>query len=213
MHKRTKTLATILAIAAATSVALTGCTAGGGTASASDTSKATVDKKADARAPYLPKNDVEFNNYNKAQELYDDPSSILWCTTSFPTASSPLVTFPIAGKLTSSSTSYYPGHSQKFDSGSAYGYTWSEENRSVDGMFHGNPPAYRYGFTPGGQYVDLFNTPAVCTTALTKFQRESTEVTVNLDNGGASDLQKQAEAALKAGDRAKADQILQGVTK
>jgi hypothetical protein len=221
MHKeshtvkiRTKLAAAVVA-ALAVGWALTGAACSEDAPSnASNSSKAQVDAKADARAPYLPKNDVEFNNYNKAQELYDDPSSILWCSTAFPTASSPIITVPIAGKLTSSSVSYYPGSSPQevgsWSDGAAY---LNVENRSIDGMYHGNPPGYRYGFTPGGQYVDLFNTSTICTTALTKFQRENTDVTIKLDDGGASDIQKQAEAALKAGDRAKAEQLLEQVAK
>lgn len=194
--------------------ALTGAACSDGTTPpASETSKHEVDAKAEKRAPYLPKNDVEYNNYNKAQELYDDPSSIIWCTTSWPSASSPIVTIPIAGKLTSSSVSYFPNQTKERADLGEYSGDILVESRSVDGMFHGTPGPYRYGFTPGGQYVDFTNLSVLCTTALTKFQRESTEVTVNVEDGGAGDIQKQAEAALKAGDNAKAEQILEGVGK
>jgi hypothetical protein len=52
----------------------------------------------------------------------------------------------------------------------------------VDGLFHPNPPGYRYGFTPGGQYVDFFNMATFCTTALTEFQRQETRVAVDYDD-------------------------------
>jgi len=210
---RTKIAAAVIALAVGW--ALSGSACSETTSSASSSSKAEVDAKADARVPYLPKNDVEFNNYNRAQELYDDPSSIIWCTGTFASASSPIFTVPIAGKLTSSSVSYYPGSSPKEinTSGSGQNPALNVENRSIDGMYHGNPPAYRYGFTPGGQYAEFSGIGTFCTTALTKFQRESTQVTVNLDDGGASDIQKQAEAALKAGDPAKAEQLLEQVAK
>jgi hypothetical protein len=45
---------------------------------------------------------IEFSNYNRRQELVNNPNSILWCTFSLENPSSPLVTIPIQGKLTSS---------------------------------------------------------------------------------------------------------------
>lgn len=165
-----------------------------------------VTESASNRDPYLPKNDVEFNNYNKAQELYDSPESIIWCTTTWGNASAPLVTVPIAGKLTSSSTSYFPNNTVQFAKGS----DWLMEARSVDGMFHGNPPGYRYGFTPGGQYVDFFNMPTFCTTSLTEFQRQETIVSVSNDDTAIA-LQDQAQEALLSGDQAGAEKILEGL--
>lgn len=137
-------------------------------------------------------NDVEYHNYKAAQELYDDPSSIIWCTTTWGNNSAPLVTIPISGKLTSSSVSLFPSTQEKsfYDNDGTY----NPELPSVDAMFHGSPPPYRYGFTPGGQYVDFFNMPTFCTTALTAFQRESTKVVTTVD-GGATAAQKKAEAA------------------
>lgn len=167
-----------------------------------------ISNKAAGRSPYIPTNDVEYENYNKAQQLYDSPESIIWCTTSWGNPSAPLVTTPIVGKLTSSSTSYFPNSNQKFSSGGSF--TWSEEARSVDGMFHGNPPGYRYGFTPGGQYVDFYGMEVFCTTALTEFQRQPTTVSVETDTA-TNDLQRQAEDLLKAGDTEGAAAILEGV--
>lgn len=155
-----------------------------------------VSKKAEAREPYIPKNSVEYDNYVRAQEVYDDPASILWCTTTWGNNSAPLVTVPVAGKLTSSSVSIFSNtHSD------------GAERVSVDGMYHGSPPPYRYGFTPGGQYVDLSGMPALCTTALTKFQRQSTEVNSTVDPSMVS-AQARAEAELKKGNPDKASEIL-----
>jgi hypothetical protein len=165
-----------------------------------------VEQHAQHRHPYIPKNDVEFRNYNQAQELYDSPDTIIWCSTTWGNASAPLVTVPVTGKLTSSSTTYFsPEHWS--GAGSESGAVVLP-SRSVDGLFHPNPPQYRYGFTPGGQYVDFFNMPTFCTTALTKFQRQATKVTVEFD-AEAARAQKTAEAKLRAGDEAGAQAALQ----
>lgn len=194
----------IFALGAAAVLLLSGCT--GETGTASDQASKTVNSKAAGRTPYLPKNDVEFNNYNRAQELADDPNSILWCTTTWGNPSAPLVTVPIAGKMTSSSVSFFPGSKVDYDQ---YGNI-AIEQRSVDGMYHGNPPPYRFGFTPGGQYVEAQNMPMFCTTALTSFQRESTDVSITVDQS-AEVSQAAAEAALKSGDPAAAQQALEAL--
>lgn len=192
------------ATAAALALTLSAC----GTETISSDAYDDISSKAANRTPYIPSNDVEYENYNKAQELYDSPESIIWCTTSWGNPSAPLVTTPIVGKLTSSSTSYFPNNSAKSNSAGV----WQEENRSVDGMYHGNPPGYRYGFTPGGQYVDFYGMEVFCTTALTEFQRQSTTVSVETDTA-AGDLQEQAEALLAAGDTEGAAAVLEGVNK
>jgi len=165
-----------------------------------------VDEKANSHQTFIPKNNVERNNYEKAQKLYDSPSTIIWCSTTWGNASAPIVTVPIAGKLTSSSVSFFPSSRLREFGSDAGEYT--PERRSVDGMYHGSPPPYRYGFTPGGQYVDLFNMPTFCTTALTKFQRQKTQVAVAYDEV-AEAADSQAEAALERGDKAGAQRILE----
>ena len=161
----------------------------------------SIEKDAKHREAYIPHNGVEFNNYNKAQKLYDAKDSIIWCTTTWGNANSPLVTVPIRGKLTSSSVSYFSNTRVKDYSNG----TQKIENRSVDGMYHGSPPPYRYGFTPGGQYIDFTDMPTLCTTALSKFQREKTDVTVTFSGGGA---QNNAEDALKNGNAKGAEDAL-----
>jgi len=153
-----------------------------------------VERHAKQQRAYIPHNDVELHNYNRAQQLYDSPSTIIWCTTTWGNASSPMVTVPVAGKLTSSSTTFF---SPEYWTGDGDGNVVLP-SRSVDGLYHPNPPGYRYGFTPGGQYVDFFNMPTLCTTAMTKFQRQSTKVTISVD-AQAAKAQQAAEAALKAG--------------
>lgn len=163
-----------------------------------------VEQHAKSQRAYLPHNDVELRNYNDAQKLYDSPNTIIWCSTTWGNASAPLVTVPVTGKLTSSSTSFFPS-TKWVDRGE---YQWNEvQQPSIDGMYHPNPPQYRYGFTPGGQYVDFFNMPTFCTTALTKFQRQETKVTVEFD-AQAKQAQKQAERALRSGDQQRAQEAL-----
>jgi hypothetical protein len=151
---------------------------------------------------------VEFNNYNKAQKLYDSPDTIIWCSTTWGNANAPIITLPVAGKLTSSSVSLLPSLKGATGGGDGQDF-YTTEQRSVDGMYHGNPPPYRYGFTPGGQYVDFFNMPTLCTTALTKVQREQTKVVVALDAKAAT-AQRVAEKALANGDKAGAQRALEG---
>ena len=190
---------------------LGGCSSSGSsTQSQQQAAKQSFDKidqhAAKLKAPELI-NDVEYKNYIRAQKLYDTPTTIIWCTTTWGNNSSPLVTVPIAGKLTSSSVSLRPSQQMRIDNDTG-STTYTPEVRSVDSMYHGTPPPYRYGFTPGGQYVDFSGMPTVCTTALTKFQRQTTKVSVAVDDKMKA-AQAQAEAALKQGKPGEAQRILQ----
>lgn len=179
---------------------------GGGSTPEKDAQN-TINDRAEQRTPYIPKNDVEFNNYNKAQELYDSPSTIIWCTAFSQNATAPLVTVPVTGKLTSSSTTFFNPEGLVFDvPGDGEGNVLPGPTRSVDGLYHPNPPQYRYGFTPGGQYVDFFNMPTICTTKPLEFQRQSISVTTD---AGLSAATQQAEQALENGDHQQAQQILE----
>lgn len=198
-----KVLALVATMAAA--VLLTGCVQN--KQDADQVAAAKVQHHAAARSPYLPKNDVEFHNYNAAQQLYDSPTTIIWCSTTWGNASAPIVTVPVAGKLTSSSVSYFPSTLAMTGDGSS-NYEFNPERRSVDGMYHGSPPPYRYGFTPGGQYVDFFNMPTLCTTQPTKFQRQKTDVVVSIDQG-LSDAQARASALLREGKKDQAQKVLE----
>jgi hypothetical protein len=156
-----------------------------------------LDQETDKWIAYEYKNRVEFDNYNAAHELYDSPNTIIWCTTAWSNPSAPLLTVPIKGKLTSSSVSFYANQSSA-----------GVEQKSIDGMYHGSPPPYRFGFTPGGQYVDFSGMEVFCTTSLSKFQRESTEVSVKLDEN-LQDAQAEAEEALETGNPEEAQRILE----
>lgn len=191
----------ILALSAIAVTGLAGCTSGG------DTSEyKAVEEKAASNKAYIPENDVELRNYNKAQELYDNPTAIQWCT-AFPSSNSaPIITMPIAGKLTSSSASYFAPTDVHENS---YGMTTTPK-RSIDGLYHGDS-FYRYGFTPGGIYVDYANSlELMCTTALTDFQRQNTFVEGTNTEGDVDARQAKAEEALNNGDAAGATAILEG---
>lgn len=173
---------TALALGIATAGALSACDSPPAPAAqqANQAARQSVQDINESLAAPKVTNFTEYKNYMEAQKIYDDPSTIIWCTTTWGNASAPLVTVPIAGKLTSSSVSLFPS-TQTYVSSSTGGTTYNPELPSVDGMFHGSPPPYRFGFTPGGQYVDLSGMPAFCTTALTKFQRQSTQVSITVD--------------------------------
>jgi hypothetical protein len=194
-HKRV-----VLAVAAAAFL-LPACA----TESADQSQKSDVDRRAKNYKAYLPRNTVELDNYNEAQRLYDSPSTIIWCSTTWGNASAPIVTVPIKGKLTSSSTTFFRPEEVVNNNSNRSGVVVS--SRSVDGLFHPSPPGYRYGFTPGGQYVDFFNMATFCTTALTEFQRQETRVAVDYDDV-ARLADRRAEQALSRGDGAAAERIL-----
>ncbi len=113
--------------------------------------KKQVEQRAAGYRPYLPKNGVELANYNRAQQLYDSPDTIIWCSTTWGNPAAPIVTVPIAGKLTSSSTTFFqPEEAARADyAGDGHGPEPTGgvvSSRSVDGLYHPNPPKYRYGF-------------------------------------------------------------------
>ncbi len=197
-----------LPVAAALTIAVIGCGA-----AAAATGLDRIDSIMNAGStrskvftPPLP-DSPDFLNYNAAQRLYASRSTIIWCTTTWGNASAPLVTVPIAGKLTSSSVSIYPSTRDRAV-GDGGGAEWTPERRSVDGMYHGSPPPYRYGFTPGGQYVDFSGMEVFCTTALSKFQRQNTKVSISIDDE-AKAADAKAQAALKRGDKAGAQAALE----
>lgn len=192
LNTKFKKIAALSSIAVIGTLGLTACN------SESEKASREVYEKSRDMKPYIPKNDVELRNYTKAQEIYDDPTVIQWCSLFPPSNSAPIITVPIAGKLTTSSTSYF-GAGEK----------------SVDGLFHGDS-FYRMGFTPGGEYADVSNSmPMFCSTALTEFQRQKTYVDGLGTNGDANKvdvdaLQKKAENALKSDTPDDAAKILRG---
>lgn len=160
-----------------------------------------------AEDAYIPAyGNTEQRNYNKAQEIYNDPTTILWCSVMPEASTTPIITVPIKGKLTSSSTTAFRPE-EAWDVRDDDLPTEKGIARSVDGLFHPSPPPYRYGFTPGDQLVDFTDVGTICTTQPLEFQRQSIEVKPAEDVSKAS---KEAEAALEAHDGAKAQRILEG---
>ncbi|HTU15662.1 MAG TPA: hypothetical protein VMF31_10715 [Solirubrobacterales bacterium] len=192
-------IAVVIVMAAFTTVLFGGCSE---ESSPQSKAKSEVSTKAKDRTPYIPQNDVEFDNYNAAQKLYDSPDTIIWCSVMPQASSAPILTVPITGKLTSSSTTYFNPEEESGPRESRI----TLPARSVDGLYHPNPPQYRYGFTPGGQYVDFFNMPTFCTTKPLDFQKDSVAVSVD---GNLTAATTKAEAALKSGDQAAAQAILE----
>lgn len=149
-----------------------------------------------------PPGNTEQTNYNEAQKLYSNPTTILWCTVYPQANTSPIITIPVRGKLTSSTTTAFAPERVYNGDGDSNPVV---SERSVDGLFHPNPPPYRYGFTPGNQYVDFFNLPTFCTTTPLKFQTESVQIDIDSNLNEAT---KAASDALESGDTAKAQDIL-----
>lgn len=158
-------------------------------------------RQAEQRQPYVQQNDIEFNNYNARQKIADDPTTILWCTSAFPVPSSPLFTVPVVGKLTS-------GNKRPYATG---GYGSLSELPGPDGMY-GSSGEYRYGFTPAGVYVDFYNISTFCTTEPTIWQRESTEIVLQIDPD-LLDAQRRAREALQKGNNQEATEILEEAIK
>lgn len=162
-----------------------------------DVQKQVAANRKEQRVEVPGPDNAELRNYNKATKTYNDENTILWCTTTWGNPSAPLVTIPVRGKLTSSTTSFLSPDAF-YDRGN---YSWQTgSNFSIDGLYHPNPPKYRYGFTPGDQLVDFSESmPTLCTTAMSKFQRQKTAISTEGDPG-ADQLTKRAEQQLRSGD-------------
>lgn len=162
----------LLAVVIASLVMADTCT--GGTTPAQNAAIA----KANSNVAYQPKNNIELNNYNARQKIADDPTTILWCTGAFPIPSSPIFTVPILGKLTSGSKRPF----STTQTVTATDNTYSPELPGPDGMY-GPSENYRYGFTPGGVYVEFSGSmDTFCTTSPTVWQRQNTSIIVNTDD-------------------------------
>lgn len=144
------------------------------------------------RQTYIPKNDVEYDNYVKRIQLADDPTTILWCTFFPYTAGQEPFTVPIVGKLTSS-------HKRPYQDG----------DLQADRMF-GDSSEYRFGFTPAGFYIDFTTLDSYCTNQPTTWQRNKTTLVMSPDKEF-MDLQKKAKDALEAGNSDEALRLLESL--
>lgn len=198
----------LVAAAIVVALAVAGCETEG--TNAAEETKASIEEQAqDIEFYHCPditdeSCNTELRNYNESQRIYTDPTTILWCSVLPQSNTIPAITVPVTGKLTSSTTSGFAGEGGIEIPGSDNGAVGPK--RSVDGLYHTNPPQYRYGFTPGGQYVDFFNLPTFCTTEPLEIQRKS--VSIDIDDE-LNDATSQASEALKNGDNEQAQQILE----
>lgn len=201
-------LATLIVAFALCCLIVAACGGSEHNSDARDTAATAAEKNRENFAPYIPHNEVEAHNYNASQELYDNPSTILYCTILPRNDTIKPITVPIAGKLTSSSVSAFPSQEIHYDEDGNV----VTEKASVDGLFHGSPPAYRFGFTPGGNFVELWSgDEGLCTTSPTEIQTQTLSVGFE---GSVDAATQQAEAALEANEPAKAEKILaEGVKK
>ncbi len=179
---------------------------------ACDDNRTEAQKRAQEKAQngevYQPKNDMERKIYNKRQQIADDPTTILWCTSAFPIPSSPIFTVPIVGKLASGNKRPYPT-SIALAGGS--GGSYFPEIPGPDGMF-GSSGEYRYGFTPGDYYADWYNMPCFCTTEPTIWQRQETKIVMQSDPQ-LLEAQNAARDALRKGNPKIANEILENAVK
>ena len=163
-------------------------------------------EKASSRTAYVPRNDIEFKNYNKRQQLADDPSAIIWCTSAFSTPGAPLFTVPIVGKLTSGDKRPFPTSQVR------EGTSYNPELPGSDAMY-GHSGEYRYGFTPGDIYADWYGMEAFCTNEPLVWQKEATTIAMTSDPA-LLDAQNRASQVLRQGNNSEqaqqqAQQILQ----
>lgn len=182
---------------------LVGC--GERSAAVTNESQRDAIHKAAQRSVYQPKNDLEFKNYNKRQQLADDPTTILWCTAFPNNPSAPMLTYPVAGKLSSGNKRPYA--TTQAIAGAQSTRQYNPELPGADGMY-GTSGDYRYGFTPAGVYVDFYEVPTVCSTEPSVVQRQSTKLVLQSDPE-LLEAQNRAKAALAENKPDQAQKILE----
>jgi hypothetical protein len=148
-------------------------------------------------AIYIPKNDLEFENYNRRQLIADDPTTILWCTFFPVTVGQEPFTVPIVGKLTSSGKRPFP-KTQVVDFDVTSSRSYNPEVLQPDKMF-GSSSEYRFGFTPADFYIDFTDLQSYCTTQPTTWQKNQTTLVMEADSEFSA-LNEAAQEALKDGD-------------
>lgn len=164
-----------------------------------NTGQSAAMKAAQERAKnaqiYIPKNAVELANYNKRQEMADDPTTIIWCTSAFPVPGSPFITMPVVGKLTSGNKRPYP--TAQTWVGDTTGKAYYPELPGPDQMY-GSSGEYRFGFSPAGIYVDFYQISTFCTSEPLVWQTQETKIVMQVDERLAA-VQKEARKAMAAG--------------
>ncbi len=193
---RTRASACVAAVGVLVVGALAGC---GASTTTPPNAQDQAQQRAQDRVNYVPKNDVEGNNYNARLAIADDPTTIIWCTV-YPTNQNvKAFTVPIAGKLTSGNKRPYP--TTREAAGGLDGYIaddyYTPEVPGPDGMY-GSSGEYRYGFGPDGVYNDFYNVETYCTSVPTLIQKQTTDIAIANKGGDLADLDRRAQDALKA---------------
>lgn len=155
---------------------------------------------------FVPRNDLEFTNYNKRVEMADDASTILWCTFFPPTMGQEPFTIPIVGKLTSSGKRPFPTEKVQLYGGD-FTQTYYPEEVQPDGMY-GSSVEYRFGFAPDGTYVDFTGLSSFCTTMPTVWQANRTTI-ITEQSDELTSLHTQAQQALGEGNVEEAMSLLE----
>lgn len=150
-------------------------------------------RNAQEASIYIPENAIELANYNQRQRIADDPTSILWCSF-FPFGDTGPVTFAVVGKLTSGNKRPYPTSRNV----TGYSADYSPERPGPDGMY-GSSGEYRYGFSPDGNYHDLYGVQSYCTTMPMVYRRQPSGLTVSIVEPQLARATEQAREALRAG--------------
>ncbi len=149
----------------------------------------------------LPTCSADFNNYVKDAKRSADPNTIQYCTIFPATPGSKPFTIPIVGDMTSSSVSFFPTE-RAFKPGDDGGGEYAPVRRSYDGMYHGSPPPYRYGFDAitDAEHKIVGDALTWCTDVPQPSQIQDTTLNVTMVTNG-KQLTNQINAALKRGDR------------
>lgn len=138
---------------------------------------------------YQSQNFIERQIFNHRLEISDDPSTILFCTT-YPYDEPPR-TYIIAGKLVSG-TKRPDSPNNGADNGAI-----GTERADAQGMYGSSVP-YRFGFTPGGVYIDFTDLATKCSTEAASTKQTSVGA-VTVKNDALTESAHEAQAALKAG--------------
>lgn len=151
----------------------------------------------------LPKCSADFNNYREDAKRSIDPKTVQYCTVFPNTPGSKPFTIPIVGDMTSSSVSFYPSTRAKIGGGDIGVKEFTTERRSFDGMYHGSPPAYRYGFDAisNAEHKVGGDMGWWCTDTPQPSQIQDTTLNVTLVTNG-KQLTNEINSALRRGDKA-----------
>jgi hypothetical protein len=152
----------------------------------------------------LPKCSRDFLNYVENAKRRMDPSTVQYCTIFPSTPGVKPFTIPIVGDMTSSSVSFYPT-ARAYKPGDDGSGEYTPDRRSYDGMYHGSPTPYRFGFDAisNAEHRIGGDMGWWCTDTPQPAQIQETNLNVTLV-ADAKQLTTQINSALRRGDRSTA---------